>query len=86
MKTVKRILATLMMCLTIVAVSTLMTGCVKEDCTCGIIANDGIDDGCYWLEIRNDCTGNKRKFCFDQDIWTTSHVGESFCVIGEVSW
>jgi len=88
MKTVKRILATLLMCLTIVTVSTLMTGCVKEEeeCNCGVITNDGIDNGCYWLEIRNDCSGNKKKFCFDQDVWLDSHVGELFCVTNEVSW
>lgn len=88
MKTVKRILATLLMCLTIVTASTLMVGCVKEEeeCNCGVIANDGIDNGCYWLEIRNDCSGNKKKFCFDQDVWLGSYVGERFCVTNEVSW
>ena len=59
----------LMMC-------TVLTSCSKEDddainknCNCGTIANDGIDtnpDGtsCYWLEIRSECSGNKKKFCF----------------------
>ena len=37
----------------------------KENCNCGTVANDGIStnaDGssCYWLEIRNDCSGNKK--------------------------
>ena len=82
MKTIKRILATLLMCLTIVTVSTLMTGCVKEveECNCGVIANDGIDNGCYWLEIRSDCSGNKKRFCFDQDVWLNNYVGDRFCV------
>ena len=65
----------------------LLTSCKKEkECNCGIIANDGITNGCYWLEIRNDCTGNKKKFCFDQDIWLNNYVGDPFCVANEPKW
>ena len=65
----------------------VMYSCEKDkDCNCGVIANDGIDGDCYWLEIRNDCTGNKKKFCFDQDIWMNNQVGENFCVTGESKW
>ena len=42
-----------------------LVSCNEEDnkpCNCGTIANDGIDGSCYWLEIRNDCSGNKKKF------------------------
>lgn len=69
-----------------------IVGCNEEtpnpnrDCNCGTIANDGIDNGCYWLEIRNNCSGNKKKFCFDQDVWMDAYVGEKFCVIGESEW
>lgn len=73
-----------------------LTSCEKEpineyeneqsNCSCGIIANDGINNGCYWLEIRNNCSGNKKKFCFDEDIWMNAHVGESFCVTGVSEW
>ena len=58
----------------------------RDNCTCGVIANDGITDGCYWLEIRNDCSGNKKKFCFDQDIWMNNHIGDFFCVSGVNAW
>ena len=65
----------------------LLASCKKEkDCNCGIIANDGITNGCYWLEIRNDCTGNKKKFCFDQDVWQSNYVGDPFCVANEPKW
>jgi hypothetical protein len=67
----------------------ILTGCQKEDvtpCNCGTIANDGIDNGCYWLEIRSDCSGNKKRFCFDQDVWLDSYVGERFCVTNETGW
>jgi hypothetical protein len=75
---------------------TLLMGCAKEDapvskCNCGIIANDGIDlifnpngsNLCYWLEIRNDCSGNKKKFCFDNDVWLSNYVGDQLCVTNE---
>jgi hypothetical protein len=72
-----------------IALSTMMVSCSKEEqeqCNCGTIANDGIDNGCYWLEIRNDCSGNKKRFCFDEDIWMNNYVGDHFCVTNESSW
>ena len=78
--------------------STAILSCKKEEeepetqtnqqCNCGIIANDGIDSAtnCYWLEIRNECSGNKKKFCFDEDIWTNNYVGDRFCVSNVTSW
>ena len=64
----------------------LLFSCMEKECNCGTIANDGIDGDCYWLEIRNSCSQNKKTFCFDQDIWMDAHVGESFCVTNEDSW
>lgn len=74
--------------LLIILASAALMGCQKEevppvDCSCGIIANDGITNGCHWLEIRNDCTGNKKKFCVDQDIWMNNFVGDAACITGE---
>ena len=68
------------------------TSCKKEEeCNCGVITNDGItfnDDGstCYWLEIRNNCSDNKKRFCFDYDVWFDANPGENFCVTNEVGW
>lgn len=75
----------------IIVLSFVLSSCGSEECNCGTIANDGIDtnpDGstCYWLEIRSDCTGNKKKFCFDQDIWMSNYVGDNFCVTNETGW
>jgi hypothetical protein len=73
----------------------LLASCKKEEetkkCNCGTIANDGIStnaDGssCYWLEIRNSCSGNKKTWCFDQDVWMNAAVGSDFCVTNETSW
>ncbi|MFM9423133.1 MAG: hypothetical protein RIR06_1594 [Bacteroidota bacterium] len=64
-----------------------VSSCTKDEpCNCGTIANDGIDGSCYWLEIRNECSGNKKKFCFDQDVWMNNYVGDRFCVSNQNSW
>jgi hypothetical protein len=66
-----------------------LTSCTKEEdkqCNCGTIANDGITGTCYWLEIRNDCSGNKKTFCFDQDVWMDAYVGSNFCVSNQGQW
>lgn len=84
----------------ILSATFLFTSCEKDEdvqqsssqsnqqCNCGIIANDGIDSAtnCYWLEIRNECSGNKKKFCFDEDVWTNNFVGDRFCVYNVTSW
>jgi len=64
-----------------------LVGCKKDEpCNCGTITNDGNDPGCYWLEIRNDCTDHKKKFCFDEDVWLNNHPGDYFCVTNESEW
>lgn len=67
--------------------ASMLTACKKDEpCNCGTITDDGITNGCYWLEIRNECSGNKKEFCFDQDIWMNNHVGDNFCVTNEDEW
>jgi hypothetical protein len=68
------------------AITLILFSCKKEECNCGTISNDGVDNGCYWLEIRNDCSGNKKTFCFDQDVWMNAAVGSHFCVTNEQPW
>lgn len=64
-----------------------MPSCKKDEpCNCGLITNDGIDGDCYWLEVSNDCSGNKKKFCFDEDVWMDNHPGDNFCVTNESEW
>lgn len=74
--------------ISILFLSIALMSCEKENkqCNCGTIANDGIDNGCYWLEITNDCSGNKKKFCFDQDVWMNAYVGSNFCVTNQNEW
>ena len=71
-----------------------LTACTKEEeeeCNCGVITADEITtnaDGssCYSLEIRNDCTDNKKTLCFDYDVWLDGNLGESFCVTNVERW
>lgn len=60
----------------------------NTDCTCGVITDDGYDvlTDCFWLEVRNDCTDNKKKFCFEQDVWMSNFVGDPFCVYQVEPW
>ena len=66
-----------------------LSACDKETirpCNCGTVANDGIDNGCYWIELRNHCTNNKKVFCVDQDKWMTAYIGSDFCISNEDRW
>ena len=75
----------------ILILAVALTSCNKDEtCNCGTITKDGADfsngSSCYWLEIRNSCSDNKKTFCFDQDVWMDANVGENFCVYNEKSW
>ena len=73
--------------LLILLISILLISCEKEDCSCGVITNDEIlENNCYSLTIRNDCSANKKTFCFDFDVWFNNSVGDDFCVTNEDSW
>lgn len=69
-------------------VATSIISCEKEEpCNCGTITSDGVDgNSCYWLEIRNECSGNKKKFCFDYDVWLNNSIGSNFCVTNQGEW
>ncbi len=67
-----------------------LVSCKKEEenCNCGRITNDGVDiaTNCYWIEIENDCSGNRKTFCIDQDKWWDANAGEDFCITNVSSW
>lgn len=65
-----------------------LTGCEKECVsTCGVITDDEIlDNECYSLTIRNECSDNYKTFCFDQSTWVTAFVGDNFCVRDVAPW
>jgi len=86
MKQIKKVLALVLIIIFTVSCEEIYEDVFEQDCACGTISNDGIDNGCYWLEIRNDCTSNKEQFCVDQDTWMVSYVGERFCMSNIQSW
>lgn len=64
-----------------------LSSCTKEedyygssdDCNCGKIANDGITGDTYWIEVRNNCSSNKKRVTMDADLWMDAHIGETRC-------
>jgi hypothetical protein len=73
----------------LIVIALLIIGCSKESskpCNCGTVANDGIDGNCYWLELRNNCTNNKKKFCVDKDKWMEAYAGTEFCITNTDKW
>ena len=73
--------------LSVLLISIILMGCEKEDCSCGVITNDEIlENNCYSLTIRNDCSDNYKTFCFDYDVWLENQKGSNFCVTNEDSW
>lgn len=80
--------------LTLLTVLATLTSCEKDEevipqntssCTCGTITDDEITN-CYTLSVRNECSGNVKTFCFDQDVWFNNYVGNYFCISNVQPW
>ena len=64
-----------------------ITSCKKDEetyteyknCKCGTIANDGITNSEYWIDVRNECSGNKKRVVMDADLWMDAHIGQKRC-------
>jgi hypothetical protein len=52
---------------------------INQNCNCGIIANDGINNNGNWIEVRNNCSSNKTTVYLDSDRWMNAHIGNSYC-------
>jgi hypothetical protein len=68
-----------------VAVATITTSCdVLQDCTCGIVKDDGIEsqggNSYYWVTIKNDCSGVTKKFYLSQGDWMNAHPSKAYCI------
>lgn len=65
---------------------------VDKKCNCGIVTDDGIDtdpntfDLYYWVEIKNDCSGNIKKFYLNENDWYDAIVGDPYCITNVTSW
>ena len=70
--------------LTIIALGSCKKDTLK-DCKCGVITDDAIENGNdFTLSIKNDCSGNTKKFYVTLNTWMDGVVGEPFCM--DVIW
>ena len=66
--------------LTIIALASCKKDTLK-DCKCGVITDDAIENGNdFTLSIKNDCSGNTKKFYVTLNTWMDGVVGEPFCM------
>ncbi len=69
----------------------IFTACEKpveesEQCNCGTILNDNVDNDSYSVDIKNDCTGNVKTFYLTEGDWMSAYVGENYCITNVTSW
>lgn len=70
--------------LTVIALSSCSKNATK-DCKCGVVTDDVIENGNdFTLSIKNDCSGNNKKFYVTLNTWMDGVVGEPFCM--DVIW
>ncbi len=54
---------------------------------CGFIEDDGIDGANnYWVTIKNDCTGNVKKWYLSPGDWYNAHPGSDYCITNTDGW
>ena len=52
--------------------------------TCGLIVSDNVQD--YSIVIRNECSGNEKRFYLTQGDWMNAYVGSNQCMSNTTSW
>jgi len=72
-----------MICLAVV--TALLSSCKKDEiCNCGEIISDDVTT--YSVDIRNECSGNVKKFYLAEADWMTAYVGSNYCITNVESW
>jgi hypothetical protein len=70
--------------------SLALLSCEKEPtnpaCSCGIITSQGIENDCYYFYVKNDCSGNTKKFCMIASDWVNFNVGDGICLTDKKPW
>jgi hypothetical protein len=62
-----------------------MASCKKDEpCNCGLVLSDNVSD--YSVVIRNNCSGNEKKFVLQSGDWMNAHVGSDYCITNVSSW
>lgn len=63
---------------------TALSSCSKniaKDCKCGVVTDDAIENGNdFTLTIKNDCSGNNKKFNVTLNTWMDYAVGANICI------
>lgn len=65
----------------------LLLSCKKEVLgpqTCGIVVSDNPND--FSVMIRNNMTGNVKKFILPVDEWIKAKVNTEYCVQNTITW
>ena len=57
---------------------------VQEQCNCGLVLSDNVSD--YSVIIRNNCSGNEKKFYLQEGDWMNAYVGSEYCITNIKSW
>lgn len=66
--------------LTIIALSSCSKN-IGKDCKCGIVTDDAIENSSdFTLTIKNDCSGNNKKFYVTLNTWMDYAVGANICM------
>ena len=70
--------------LTVIALSSCSKN-IAKDCKCGVVTDDAIENGNdFTLTIKNDCSGNNKKFYVTLNTWMDYAVGANICM--DVIW
>ena len=69
-----------------IIMSIFLTNCesLEEDCSCGLIESDRVTD--YSIVVRNDCTGNVKRWYLTRGDWLGAHVGTDYCITNSTGW
>lgn len=72
-----------------VLVALAFISCDKEEiaptsCNCGLVLSDDVTD--YSVVIRNECSGNSKKFWLQPGDWMNAYVGSHYCITNIDSW
>ncbi len=73
--------------LVVLLVAITMSSCNEEeslDCSCGLVVSDRVDD--YSIVVRNECSGNEKRWVLNPGDWFNAHVGEPYCITNATSW
>jgi hypothetical protein len=68
----------------LVAIAIGMASCTKENCNCGVIQSDNIND--YSIVIKNSCSDNNKTFYLSEGDWMNAHPGDDYCITNVESW